>query len=107
MHRRCQVIRLRPEAREEYIRIHAEVWPTVLATIATCHIRNYSIYLYGDLLISYFEYHGSDYEADMRKMAADPETQRWWKVTDPMQSRVAEAGEDTWWLPLPEVFHVD
>ena len=107
MQRRCQVIKLRPEAREEYIRIHADVWPSVLAMIAACNIRNYSIYLYGDLLVSYFEYHGTDYEADMKNMAADSETQRWWKLTDPMQAQVSEAGPDTWWYPLPEVFHVD
>ena len=90
MRRYCQLINLRPEDREEYIKYHAAVWPTVLATIDGCNIRNYSIYLHNDLLIAYFEYHGSDYDADMRKMAADPETQRWWSIMDPMQQRLPE-----------------
>ena len=107
MQRYCQVIKLRPEAREEYIRYHADVWPGVLSTIASCNIRNYSIYLYNDLLVAYFEYHGADYAADMKKMAADPETQRWWKIMDPMQTPVAEAAKGNWWHQLPEVFHVD
>ena len=107
MQRRCQVIKLRPEAREEYIRIHANVWPSVLAMIAASNIRNYSIYLYGDLLVSYFEYHGTDFDADMRRMGEDAETQRWWKLTDPMQAQVPEAGPESWWHTLPEVFHVD
>lgn len=107
MQRFCQVIRLLPEAREEYIRYHEAVWPSVLATIAACNIHNYSIYLHDDLLIAYFEYRGSDYAADMRKMAADPETQRWWRVTDAMQQVLPGTPEGSKWLEVPEVFHVD
>lgn len=107
MRRYCQLIRLLPESREEYIEIHSKVWPTVLATIDACNIRNYSIFLYNDLLVAYFEYHGDDYDADMRKMAADPETQRWWKITDAMQQRLPETGPGNQWLEIPEVFHFD
>lgn len=107
MRRYCQLIRLRPECRDEYIEYHRAVWPTVLATIAACNIRNYSIYLYNDLLVAYFEYHGNDYEADMRKMAADPETQRWWAITDAMQERLPEVASGGKWLEIPEVFHFD
>jgi L-rhamnose mutarotase len=107
MRRYCQLIRLRPEFREEYVRYHAAVWPGVLATIAACHIRNYSIFLHDDLLIAYFEYMGSDYEEDMRRMAADPETQRWWSVMDPMQELLTEVPVGRRWLEVPEVFHFD
>lgn len=107
MRRYAQVIRLRPECKEEYIRYHEKVWPTVLATIEACHIRNYSIYLYGDLLVAYFEYHGMDFEEDMRRMAADPETQRWWSIMDPMQEPVPHVPEGKRWLEIPEVFHFD
>ena len=106
MRRFCQLIGLRPEAREEYVRYHADVWPGVLATIEACNIRNYSIYLHEDLLIAYFEYHGQDYETDMKRMAADPETQRWWSIMDPMQQPLPGSGERRW-LVLPEVFHFD
>lgn len=107
MRRYCQLIGLRPEVCDEYIRYHAGVWPTVLATIEACNIRNYSIYLYNDLLIAYFEYSGTDYEADMRRMAADPETQRWWALMDPMQQPLAGAPAGQRWLEVPEVFHFD
>jgi L-rhamnose mutarotase len=102
-----QVVRLKPEHREEYLRLHEAVWPEVLATITACNIRNYSIFLHGDLLISYFEYTGGDYDADMRAMAADPATQRWWKLTDPCQERLEGTAEGAWWLRVPEVFHHD
>jgi L-rhamnose mutarotase len=107
MHRYCQLIRLRAERQEEYIEYHRQVWPTVLATIEACNIRNYSIFLHHGLLVAYFEYHGSDFDADMRKMAADPETQRWWSIMDPMQQRLPEADPDDKWLNISEVFHFD
>ncbi|MBV8566717.1 MAG: L-rhamnose mutarotase, partial [Methylobacteriaceae bacterium] len=37
--------RLRPEKVEEYKRLHAAVWPGVLATLSACNIRNFSIFL--------------------------------------------------------------
>ena len=77
MKRYGSVIRLRPEKKEEYIKLHETVWPGVLKTIFDCNIRNYSIFYREGWLFSYFEYIGNDYEADMKKMAADPVTQQW------------------------------
>lgn len=105
--RHAQVVRLKPESREAYIRCHQQVWPEVLRTIHDCNIRNYSIFLHGDLLFSYFEYVGSDFAADMAKMAADTKTQAWWSVTDPMQERLPEAPDGAWWTPIEEVFHTE
>jgi L-rhamnose mutarotase len=53
------------------------------------------------------EYTGDNYEADMAMIAADPETQRWWKITDAMQAQVPEARPGEWWHTIPENFHVD
>jgi L-rhamnose mutarotase len=107
MRRYCQLIRVRAEHREKYMEYHRKVWPAVLATIEACNIRNYSIFLHDDLLVAYFEYHGSDFDADMRKMAADPETQRWWSIMDPMQQRLPNVPPGDKWLNIPEVFHFD
>jgi L-rhamnose mutarotase len=109
MQRIAQIIRLKPEAVEEYKRIHADVWPGVLAKIAECRIRNYSIFLRQpeNLLFAYFEYHGDDYQADMARMAADPTTQQWWRITDPQQQSLDSAADGEWWAPAEEVFHVD
>ena len=63
------VIRVRPECFDEYRRHHAAVWPTVLATITRCHIRNYTIFHRDGVLFGYFEYWGEDFDADMRLMA--------------------------------------
>jgi L-rhamnose mutarotase len=107
MQRIAQIIRVKPEAIAEYERIHQAVWPEVLATIAACNIRNYSIFRLGTTLFAYLEYHGTDYAADMARMAADPKTQEWWKITDPMQEPVPEHAPNDWWTPAREVFHVE
>ncbi len=100
-----RIIQVKPEAIEEYERIHAAVWPEVLATIAACNIRNYSIFRHGTLLFAYFEYVGEDLTADMAKMAEDPKTQEWWTHTDPMQEPVLDHAPGEWWTDLKEVFH--
>lgn len=107
MKRVASVIGLPPEHRDEYERYHAEVWPTVLAQIARSNITNYSIFRHGDLLFSYYEYVGDDYEADMAAMAEDPETQRWWALQEPLQQPLPDRPEGAWWTPVPEVFHFD
>ena len=107
MERYGSVIRLRPEKREEYLRLHSAVWPGVEAMITACNITNFSIFLHDDLLVSYFEYVGTDYAADMARMAADPETQRWWALTDPCQERLPGTPDNQQWTRLPELWHLD
>jgi L-rhamnose mutarotase len=107
MKRYGSVIQVSPEKFEAYKRLHAKVWPGVLKMITDCNIRNYSIYHKDGYLFAYFEYIGSDYEADMDKMAADPETQRWWDVCKPCQRPLETRAEGEWWADMEELFHLD
>jgi L-rhamnose mutarotase len=107
MKRVASVIGLPAENRDEYERLHREVWPGVQAQISRSNIRNYSIYRFGEVLFSYFEYVGDNYEADMAAMAADPTTQEWWAVCSPLQRPFDERAESEWWMQLPELFHQD
>ena len=107
MQRFGQVIRLKPGVLEEYKKYHAAVWPQVLDMITQCNIRNYSIYHKDGTLFAYFEYHGTDFDADVAKMGADPNTQRWWDIMKPMQEPVPNRAEGEWWATLEEVFHTD
>lgn len=107
MKRYGMTVDVKPEKREEYKRLHAAVWPKVLAMIQECNIRNYSIYLTGDTLFSYFEYTGEDFEADMKKMAADPTTQEWWAVCTPCFEKTDPQQDKTWWKEMEEIFHLD
>ena len=77
------------------------------AAIRRANIRNYSIYRFQDLLFAYFEYKGDDFRADMARMAADPEVQRWWALTDAMQDPIPDRPAGDWWLTLTEIFHTD
>ena len=106
MRRIAQTIRLRPEQREEYLRLHAAVWPRVEATLRAANIRNYSIFLRDGTLFAYFEYQGEDLERDLAAISADPETQRWWKLTDPCQEPWPDRGTGGYWSDLAEVWHL-
>jgi L-rhamnose mutarotase len=107
MKRYGQVLKLRAEHRDDYVRHHAEVWPAVLEQIRRSNIRNYSIYLRDGILFAYFEYVGADFDADMLSMAADPATQRWWALMEPMQEKWPTAAPAEWWSNMTEVFHLD
>ncbi|HIV29483.1 MAG TPA: L-rhamnose mutarotase [Candidatus Pullichristensenella excrementipullorum] len=107
MKRIAQVIRVKPEKLELYRQLHLNPWKAVAEEIERCNIRNYSIYLFGDVLFSYFEYVGEDYDADMRRMAEHAETKLWWSLTDPCQQPVEGAPEGEWWHAIEEVFHQD
>jgi L-rhamnose mutarotase len=107
MPRYGSVIKLKPEKLLEYKQLHADVWPEVLQMIRECNIRNYSIYFKDGYLFSYFEYLGDDFKADMEKMAADPHTQAWWKLTDPCQEPLESRQEGEWWASMEEFFHAD
>ena len=107
MRRFGQVIRVKPDRIAEYEALHAAPWPGVLAAIARGNIRNYSIFRHGTTLFAYYEYVGDDYATDMASIAADPETQRWWSLTDAMQDPLPDREPGTWWKTLREVFHTD
>ena len=107
MKRHGQVIGIRRDRIDEYKAYHADAWPEILDKIRECNIRNYSIYLKDGQLFAYFEYVGHDFEADMAKMAADPKTQEWWAIMEPIQKPLETRGEGEWWAEMEEVFHLD
>jgi L-rhamnose mutarotase len=107
MKRFGQIIGIDPRKLEEYKKYHAAVWPEVLEMIKACNISNYSIFHKDGLLFAFFEYKGSDFAADMQKMAADPKTQEWWDIMDPMQIPVPTRIKGEKWANMEEVFHLD
>ena len=90
--------------------LHAAVWPEVNAMIRECNMRNFTIFhrRFPDgnhYLFMYFEYTGSNLEADRAKMAADSKTQEWWEITDPCQIPLSDRTEGEWWAEMAEVCH--
>lgn len=110
MKRYGKVIGVRPHKLDEYKRLHAAVWPAVNATMRAGNMRNFTIFhrRFPDgqhYLFLYFEYTGTDYDADMRKVAADPATQEWWKHTDPCQEPLPDRAPGEWWTEMEELCH--
>ena len=106
MKRFGQIIHLKPDCADEYVKQHAAVWPGVLAMITACNIRNYSIFIKDLVLFSYFEYVGNDFDRDMALMASDPETQRWWDVVKPLMQPIETRNVGEFWADMEEVFHI-
>nr|GAT52036.1 DUF718 domain protein [Mycena chlorophos] len=105
---------LKPSSEAEYRKIHAAVWPGVLAALERANVVDYSIHYYApmQLLIANFKYIGSDFESDMKAIGDDPETQRWWALTDGMQTSLVDgatgSGQDIpWWAEAEEVFRFE
>jgi L-rhamnose mutarotase len=102
------VIGLNPEKEAYYRELHAQVWPAILERLRASNIRNYSIYITElegkPYLFSYFEYAGDDFEADMKAMADDPETRRWWAETDPCQRPLPHRAPGAQWSGMEMVF---
>jgi L-rhamnose mutarotase len=103
----ASVIGLAPENRARCEELHRDVWPGVLERLRQSHVSNYSIYRHDDLLFSYFEYTGDDYEADSAAIAADATTKEWWAITDPLQRPLEGRAAGERWKELPGVFHLD
>lgn len=102
--RLASVIRLRPEKADEYLRLHAEPWPEVMATLKRVGVSNYSIFLHGELLFSYLEFRGESWEDAQAEIARDPDTRRWWAHTDPCQEPAPGALLGEWWSAMRPVF---
>ncbi len=102
-----QIGKLKPEKVQEYMELHANPWPEVLKTIQNCNLRNYSIFLHGTTVFSYFEYVGTDYEADMAKMDADPITLKWWTHTKPCFEKFSISPESEFYHDMKQIFYYD
>jgi len=109
--RHAWITGLKPEMAARYRDLHAKPWPSVNRMLKECHIENFSIYqreIEGKLyLFAYLEYTGHDFDADMKKMSADPETQRWWKETDLCQIPLPDAAaKGKIWSDMTEVYYL-
>jgi len=107
--RHAWVTGLKADQAAHYEYLHAHVWPGVNREIKDCHIQNFSIHecsINGQLyLFAYLEYTGTNFDADMNRMASDPMTRRWWKQTDPCQIPLPDAAaKGKIWSDTKEVY---
>jgi L-rhamnose mutarotase len=107
MQRYGMVLGVKPEKLDEYKRLHAAVWPEVLAILRSIHVRNYTIFHKDELLFAYLEYYGDDIAADFRRMNAEPVIKKWYAECSPCQVPLATRKEGEWWADMEPVFHMD
>jgi len=99
------LIRLKPEYEERYIVLHAHPFPGLIDQLRTSGLCNYSIFHHDNLLFSFYEYVGDNYEADMVAISENDTVQDWWTLTDSMQETLAPEDSDLWWMPMNEIWH--
>lgn len=101
------VIEVKENRLNEYRELHSDSHPGVRDLLAKANMRNFSIFLTTlpdgkHYLFGYYEYHGSNYEADMAWIDAEPRNKEWLSVTDPMQ--IPLPGQKSWKV-MEEVYH--
>ena len=101
------VLGVKPEKLADYKRLHAAVWPEVLAELSAANVRNYTIFHKDELLFGYFEYHGVDLAADFARMNAKPIIKQWYAECAPCQVPLPTRAEGEWWADMENVFHMD
>ncbi len=104
-------VELLVEHEQEYRKLHAEVWPDVVAAIKKACIRNYSIDLVElggrKYLFSYFEYAGDDAGKDFAELAETPVVRdRWWPITKACHQRLPGTGAEQHWTPLEQLMYI-
>jgi len=101
------VIGIKPDKISAYEALHAASNPGVRDLLTKYHMHNFSIFIHQlddgkYYLFGYYEYTGSDYQADMAKLATEPRNQQWLSTTDPLQ--IPLSGEKSWAM-MQEVYH--
>ncbi len=68
-------LRVKQDRLDEYVEIHRNVWPEMLADLRAAGYRNYSIFADGNELFGYLEC--DDWEAAQQAMSRSDANRRW------------------------------
>jgi L-rhamnose mutarotase len=102
--RTCFLIRLEPNAVEEYEARHREIWPELVTAIRDAGIRNYSLFRRGLDVVAYAECE-PDGPTAFRRLAETAVDARWSKwMADVIETEVDESGS---LLYADEVWHAE
>jgi len=93
------VIKMDSTRMKEYLALHADSNRGVRDLLQKYNMRNFSIFMTkledGNYYeFGYYEYTGTDYEADMAALAREPRNIEWLGMCDPMQ--IPLKGETSW-----------
>ena len=105
MQRKAMVIGIKPDRIDEYKKYHANPWPEILECISEGNVKNFSIFIHGTILFGYFEYHGQNLEADMKKWGENKKMQEWCDIHIPMLEPLEKGKREDGWIYMQEIFH--
>lgn len=100
----CFHLKVRRDRLEEYKRLHAEVWPAMLAELKAAGVRNYSLFLWREGN-EFGILECDDWQTTRRYLAASEVARRWEDfMREYLETDVlADSGPDL----LEEVFHLE
>jgi L-rhamnose mutarotase len=103
------VIGIREERIADYREVHGDDHPGVRDLLLKANMRDFSIFIsqFPDgkhYLFGYYEYTGTDFEGDMKVLAAQKRNVEWLAMTDPMQ--IPFPGEKGWSI-MDRVYYND
>jgi len=106
MQRVCFQLQVKPERIDEYKHRHRAVWPEMLRALKSAGWHNYSLFLRPDgLLVGYFE--TPSLGEAQAGMAATDVNARWQAEMAEFFVDLGDAGPDTGFVQLEEVFHLE
>lgn len=81
MEKVCFLLRIKPQAVDDYVDRHINVWPELLEALHNSGYRNYSIFVEDDgLLVGYME--TEDFEASLASLHEQEISHRWSEFMD-------------------------
>jgi len=88
------MIRARPELIEQYQQLHDKTWEEVMARMYASNMRDFVVWFHPttNMMFHQFIYVGTDFDADMVRIAADPVVRFWWTYCEPCQEPLHWSG---------------
>ena len=88
------MIRARPELIEQYQQLHDKTWEEVMARMYASNMRDFVVWFHPttNMMFHQFIYVGTDFDADMARVAADPVVRFWWTYCEPCQEPLHWSG---------------
>ena len=100
-------IKLKKNKVKDYKILHKNCPKEIKKLLKKININNFSIFLKEpeNILFSYWEYVGTDFEKDMKIMSEDVNNKQWWELCGPCQTpfKIRKKGE--WWSSMESIFY--
>lgn len=97
--------KVKPECLDEYVKMHLDPWPEIMAEHARAGVRNYSIFQNGNQFFYCFEC--DDPAKAFAYMDRSPDCQRWNAITSKMVEGAFDFSKPNPIEPLREVFYLE